>query len=290
MEGKMKRSQSSITAQGIAFARAKESQKPESERICYDPYARQFVSRWLWVTMSLFWGYAQLRSPGVSEYLATRTRYIDDYLTACIEDGLQQLVILGSGFDSRPYRFEQLKKQGRVFEVDHPATQAVKLAKVKQIFGSLPEHVTYVAIDFDQQRLDQRMAECGYDPRLKTLFIWEGVIFYLSPEAIDSTLDFIAQHSGPGSRVIFDYIYTTAFSGGGKRTEVKSMQRYRGLTGEGLQFSIDEGAIQSFLEERGFCDVKNTDSRDWKKLYFIGVNASRPLAKGYAIATSRVKA
>ncbi len=285
----MKRSQSSITAQGIAFARAKESQRPEGERICYDPYARQFVGRWLWITMSLFWGYAQLRSPGVAEYLATRTRYIDDYLAECIGKGLQQLVILGAGFDSRPYRFEKLKGQARVFEVDHPATQAVKLANVKQIFGTSPNYVTYVPIDFDHQRLDQRMAECGYDPHLKTLFIWEGVIFYLSREAIDGTLEFIAQHSGPGSQVIFDYIYTTAFSGGGKRTEVKSMQRYRGLTGEGLQFSIDEGAIQSFLEQRGFCDVKNTDSRDWKRLYFTGVNAARPLARGYAIATARVR-
>ncbi len=284
----MKRSQSSITAQGIAFARAKESLKPEDERICYDPYARLFVSRWLWATMNLFWGYAQWRSPGTAEYLETRTRYIDDYLAERINEGLEQLVMLGAGFDSRPYRFEALKKQVRVFEVDHPATQAVKLAKVKQIFGALPGHVTYVPIDFDRQRLDERMAECGYDPSLKTLFIWEGVIFYLTREAIDGTLEFIARHSLPGSRVIFDYIYTSAFSGGGKRTEVKSMQRYRGLTGEGMQFSIDEGAIQSFLEQRGFCEVKNADHRDWRRLYFAGKNAQRPLAEGYAIATARV--
>ncbi len=284
----MKRSQSSITAQGIAFARAKESQKPEGERICYDPYARLFVSRWLWVTMSLFWGYAQHRSPGVTEYLATRTRYIDDYLAACIEDGLQQLVILGAGFDSRPYRFEALKKPVRVFEVDHPATQAVKLGKVKQIFGAPPGHVTYVPVDFDRQRLDERMADCGYDTHLNSLFIWEGVIYYISPEAIDGTLEFIARHSVPGSRVIFDYIYTSAFSGGGKRTEVKSMQRYRGLTGEGLQYSINEGAIQSFLEQRGFCEVNNADHRAWRRLYFAGKNARRPLAEGYAIATAKV--
>ncbi len=285
----MKRSQSSITAEGIAFARAKESQKPEGERICYDPYAHLFVSRWLWVTMSLFWGYGQRRSPGVTEYLATRTRYIDDCLAACLEDGLQQLVILGAGFDSRAYRFERLQEQARVFEVDHPATQAAKMAKVKQIFGSLPGHITYVPIDFDHQRLDQRMAECGYAPDLKTLFIWEGVIYYLTRSGIDSTLEFMARQSGAGSWVIFDYMYTSAFTGSEKRTEVKSMQRYRGLTGEGLQFSIDEGAIQSFLEPRGFCDVKNADHRDWKKLYFTGLKANRPLAEGYAIATAKVK-
>jgi methyltransferase (TIGR00027 family) len=284
----MKRGQSSITAQGIAFARAKESQKPEGERICYDPYARQFVSRWLWATMNIFSGYAAWRSPGVFELLATRTRYIDDFLSECIGNGLQQLVILGAGFDSRPYRFERLKGKVRVFEIDHPATQAVKVDKVKQIFGALPEHVTYVAIDFDRQSLEERMAACGYDAHLKTLFIWEGVIYYLTRPAIDSTLEFIARHSLPGSSLIFDYIYTSAFSGGGKRTEVKSMQRYRGLTGEGLQFSIDEGAIQPFLEQRGFCDIKNADNRDWRKLYFTGVNASRPLAGGYAIATARV--
>ncbi len=285
----MKRSQSSVTAQGIAFSRAMESQRPEGERICYDPYARTFVSRWLWITMRLFWGYAQRRSPGVYEYLASRTRYIDDTLSACLADGMKQLVILGAGFDSRAYRFEHLREQVKVFEVDHPATQAVKLAKVKQIFGSLPDYVTYVAIDFDTESLEKRLSECGYSERLKTLFIWEGVVFYITDEAIDSTLDFIAKHSSPGSSVIFDYIYTSAFAGSQKRTEVKSMQRYRGLTGEGLRFSIDEGAIQAFLEQRGFCDVINADHSYWKEHYFTGVNARRPLAKGYAIATARVK-
>lgn len=284
----MKRSQSSITAQGIAFSRAIESQKPEGERICYDPYARLFVSRWLWITMRLFWGYGLRRSPGVYEYLASRTRYIDDTLSACLDGGLQQLVILGAGFDSRAYRFEQVKEQVKVFEVDHPATQAIKLAKVNEIFGSLPDHITYVAIDFDTESLEKRLTECGYSERLKTLFIWEGVVYYITDEAIDGTLDFIAKHSSPGSSVIFDYIYTSAFAGSHKRTEVKSMQRYRGLTGEGLRFSIDEGAIQSFMEQRGFCDVKNVDHHDWKRLYFTGVNARRPLAEGYAIATAIV--
>ena len=285
----MKRSQSSITAEGIAFSRAKESQKPEGERICFDPYARLFVSRWLWITMSLFWGYGLWRSPGVFEYLASRTRYIDDTLLACLADGLQQLVILGAGFDSRAYRFEHLKEQVKVFEVDHPATQAVKLAKVKQIFGGLPDHVTYVAIDFDRDSLEKRMAECGYSPHLKTLFIWEGVVFYLTSEAIDGTLDFIAHHALPGSLVIYDYIYTSSFAGDQKRTEIKSMQRYRDLTGEGPRFSIDEGAIQSFMEQRGFCDVVNADHSYWKEHYFTGANANRPLAKGYAIATAKVK-
>ncbi len=289
MEDEMKRRQSSITAEGIAFARAKESMRPEGERICYDPYARYFIRRWLWMTMSFFWRYAQRRSPGTAEFLATRTRCIDDYLAECIDGGMQQLAILGAGFDSRPYRFSQLQGQARVFEVDHPATQAVKLAKVIQIFGRLPGHVTYVPIDFDHQNLEQRMSECNYDPRLKTLFIWEGVIYYLTREAIDSTLEFIAKHSSPGSSVIFDYIYTSAFTGDRRRREVKSMERNRWISGEDLKFSIDEGTIQSFLEQRGFCDVANSDYRDWRARYFTGVNAGRPLAEGYAIVTARIK-
>ncbi len=98
-------------------------------------------------------------------------------LQQCLEDGLQQLVILGAGYDSRAYRFEQLRqpewreqdraKGVRVFEVDHPATQQVKISKVRKVLGELPEHVTYVGIDFITQTLEKRLPECGYDEGLE---------------------------------------------------------------------------------------------------------------------------
>ena len=78
--------------------------------MCYDPYAIQFAGRLFYAFLRFFVsiGYSDRKGPGVMDFLVARTRYLDDYLQACIDDGIQQLVILGAGFDSRAYRFEAL--------------------------------------------------------------------------------------------------------------------------------------------------------------------------------------
>lgn len=283
----MKRNQSSITAQGIAFARALESSRPAGERICYDPLARQMLSTPFYLFCRLFADYAEARSPGVLGYLAARTRYIDDYLQTRLAAGIDQLVILGAGLDSRAYRLERLKSLRKVMEVDHPASQQDKLKKVKHILGGLPEYVTYVPLDFDQETL-QKLFEFGYQQQLKTLFIWEGVTQYLTPEAVDSTLAFVAHHSCPGSSIIFDYVYSAALTATHKRGEVSRMQRSSRFTGEGLVFGIEEGAIEEFLSRRGFTDVQNATSGDLQRTYFTGANLARPLAPIYGIVHATV--
>ncbi len=285
----MKR-QSSITAEGIALLRAMESDKPADERVCYDPYAKYFVARWLALVAGFFMkiGYAEKRGPGVEGYLVARTRYIDDYLQACLDDGIEQLVILGAGFDSRAYRFPSLPGHVRVFEVDHPATQRAKLVRLEKIFGAVPSHVTYVPIDFERAALGEQLRACGYDERLKTLFIWEGVTMYLTPEAVDSTLDFVARHSGAGSSIIFDYVYAGVIRGTVKRGEMSSMQRHARWTGEAMRFGVEEGAITGLLTKRGFRRVENADHGVFKRLYFTGANAKRKVAPVYAIVHASV--
>ncbi len=285
----MKRNQSSLTAEGIAMARALESSKPAGERVCYDPYARQFVSSWLWILGKATMGYATRRSPGVLEFLAARTRFIDDYLQCGIADGIQQLVILGAGFDTRAYRFERLRGRVKVFEVDHPATQRAKIAKLEKILGNLPSDVTFVPIDFRSETLDKLFAR-GYAKRLKTLFIWEGVTMYLAADAVDATLAFVAGNSGAGSSIVFDYIYRAALDETMKENEVKSMQRWRGVTGEGLVFGIEKGRIEDFLAPRGFENIVNADSDALKKAYFAGANQrARVVAPVYAIVHATVR-
>ncbi len=190
----MRKNQTSMTAIGIAIMRGIESEKPEGERLCYDPFARKFVNGALYNLIRFFdkMGYSEKKGPGVMGFLAVRERHIDEFLKAQLQAGAEQVVILGAGLDARAYRFDELKKI-RVFEVDHPASQASKMEKVKQVLGELPAHVTYVPIDFNSQTLEKRLPESGYDDSRKTLFIWQGVTQYLTPEAVDSTLAFIAQ-------------------------------------------------------------------------------------------------
>jgi methyltransferase (TIGR00027 family) len=282
----------SITAQGIAILRAIESAKPERERLFYDPYARQFVDPWLARLTAFFvrTGYAERRGPGVLGYLLARTRFMDDYLLACAQNGIEQLVILGAGYDARPYRFaDELRAKVRVFEVDHPATQAVKMTRLRTILGALPEHVAFIAIDFDREELGARLTGGGYDERRKTAFIWEGVTMYLTPAAVDGTLAFIARHSGAGSSVVFDYVYSSVIEGRVKRGEAAGMQRYRRFTGEGLVFGIPEGTLQAFLAQRGFCGIRDMTGQDLEQLYFrSSTGVVRRVAPVYAIASAMV--
>jgi methyltransferase (TIGR00027 family) len=286
----MRRNQTSLTAAGIAVARAIESQKPVDERICYDPYARRFAPGWLYSMTALFvkMGYAERRGPGVMGFLAARDRYIDDVVQDFLDKGLQQFVILGAGYDSRAYRFDLPQRGVAAFEVDHPATQEDKLDKVRKIFGTIPDHVTYVAVDFNTQTLEQRLEESGYDPTLKTLFIWQGVTMYLTAGAVDDTLYFIVRHAALGSAVVFDYIYRSVLDGVQKHGEVSNMSRYRFMTGEGLTFGIEAGTLEAFLKERGFRQVRDMDAQVLKQVYFTGKNAGRKVTSGYGIVVAQV--
>ena len=204
------------------------------------------VPGWLYAVMGFFLktGYAEWRGPGVLGWLVARERYIDDTLQASLQAGLEQLVILGAGYDSRPYRFEALKSSAatiRVFEVDHPATQVDKQDRLVKIFGQVPAHVVFVPVDFNTQSLPTRLSEMGYNPSLKTLFIWQGVSMYLQARAVDETLSFVETCSGTGSAIVFDYIYQSALDGLQKHGEVSNMRRYRFMTGEGLTFGIPRG-------------------------------------------------
>ena len=283
----LKKTQASTSAQGIAYVRAFETNRPPAERICNDPYARLLISPGFYLLGKLFAGYAERKGPGVLGFLATRCRYIDDYLLQCLETGLEQVIILGAGLDSRPYRFEHFRADVKAFEVDHPVTQRLKLDKLKKIFGEEPSYVTYVPIDFNFESLD-KLFEFGYSRQLKTLFIWEGVVHYLSAEAVDRTLEFVCKNSMPGSSIIFDYLYTSALTATQKRGEIIRMQRTQRYTGEGLIFGIEEGKVEEFLSARGFIQITNVTTEDLKRRYFTGLKQSRTIAPIYAIVSAVV--
>jgi methyltransferase (TIGR00027 family) len=135
-----------------------------------------------------------------------RTRFIDDALARAVADGATQVAILGAGFDSHAYRCQPLLASMRIFEIDRPATQALKRQRVTEALGAPPENLTYVPIDFQHEDLATVLATHGYDPRQRTFFIWEGVTMYLPDPAVRQTLRFVGQHPA-GSVIVFDFVY-----------------------------------------------------------------------------------
>lgn len=138
--------------------------------------------------------------------MAVRTRFIDEALARAIAAGATQVVILGAGFDSHAYRFQDLLAQVRVFEVDRPVTQALKRQRVNAVLGTPPANLTYVPADFQHETLPEVLQRHGHDRSQRTFFILEGVTMYLQEEAVRDTLRFIGVHP-PGSSVVFDFVY-----------------------------------------------------------------------------------
>jgi methyltransferase (TIGR00027 family) len=138
--------------------------------------------------------------------MIVRTRFIDAALERAVADGAIQVVVLGAGYDSHAYRFQELLAPVRVFEVDREATQALKRQRVNEVLGGPPSNLSYVAIDFDREDLLDALVRHGYDPAQRTFFIMEGVTMYVPEESVRRTLQFIASHP-PGSSVVFDFVY-----------------------------------------------------------------------------------
>ena len=226
--------------------------------------------------------------PGMLGGVALRTRFIDDYLLKRLEKGVRQVVILGAGYDARAYRFEEIRHNVRVFEVDHPATQQTKKEKLKQILGTLPDHVTYVAVRFNSEDLADKMAQNGYRQDCQTLFIWEGVTMYLSAEAVDATLAFITKHSPTGSSVIFDYFPPCVVDGRCSDREGRSMQKMAARYGEAFRFGIQPQAVEAFLSRRGFNRIRNISAFECKQIYLEKIQTDLPVSKLFYLVHAEV--
>lgn len=281
----MPENKASVSAGGVAILRAIETEKPDSIRICDDPIAKYMGPKSspfaLWAMKSFINSRLYDRmSTGALGLITIRERYIDDYLKTSLSEGLDQVVILGAGFDTRAYCIEGIEKT-RVFEIDQPLTQAEKLLRLKKVIDPLPQHVTFLPVDFNTQTLAERLLTSGYNEKGKTLFIWQGVTYFLTKEGVDSTLAFIANHSRPGSAVIFDYMYTETL-------HEKRLKQAAKTSGEPYLFGIDPDQIEPFLTQRGFRDVHSKDFEELKRIYFTGKNASWLVPPGMAIASARV--
>ncbi len=138
--------------------------------------------------------------------LAARSRIAEDELHQAVERGIGQYVILGAGFDTFAYRNPYPPSRLRVFEVDHPSTQAWKRDRLADSKIPLPASLTFTAVDFETQVLAERLAETGFRTDQPAFFSWLGVTVYLTPDAVLATMKHIADTMPKGSTVIFDYL------------------------------------------------------------------------------------
>jgi len=212
--------------------------------------------------------------PGAYEYLIARTLYFDGVVECALEEDIPQLVFLGAGYDSRPYRFKNLINSTKIFELDIQTTQQRKREILHSEDVPIPERLTYVPINFNSDTMEEVLHGTGFEKTEKSLFIWEGVTCYLLPSAVDETLRFIRSCSPPGSQVCFDY--HTLSDGMSDKYGVKEIAEFMKTHNpeEPMRFGIVEGEIESFLAQRGFGIIDNLDAKDMERRYLTLPNGS----------------
>src|SRR5512132_2284989 len=139
----------------------------------------------------------------MADLIALRTAAIDAAVRDAIAGGATQLVILGAGYDGRAWRMSELAGV-RVFEVDHPSTQGDKRAHLSELPAPAGA-VTFVSIDFERESLGAVLERAGHDRSAPTCWIWEGVVMYLTRDAMRATLADVAGRSAAGSTLIVNY-------------------------------------------------------------------------------------
>ena len=280
------------TAEGIAYMRYYESLRPPSQRICNDYLAYHFMAWWVklaalvsrpFPATFMDWAFEK-KGMGISGFIAVRTRMFDDYVLKGAAAGARQYVVMGAGLDSRAYRFADELAGVKIFEVDHPSSQAAKKQRVIKYFGKLPSHVHYVPVDFTRDDLRECLSNAGYDPALPAIFTMEGVLQYLDEHSAVSTLTTIREYSGAGSSVIIDYVYLAALDGRIKNRVITHMKTLKWIFHEPMLFGIEKGEAVSFLRACGFDRAEDYPDRRLYELYFKAAVPERRISDVYAIA------
>ena len=179
-----------------------------------------------------------------------RAAYTEQALKAAALTGAKQYVILGAGLDTFAFREPGFLSKHRVFEVDHPLTQADKLARIARAGWTIPDGLTFVPVDFTKDSLTGRLLAAGFDPSVKSFFSWLGVTYYLSAEAIGKTLSELSGLCADGSSVVFDYPDEHFFDAPEPR--VQNTIRMAKAGGEPMCSGFSREALEQLLEQHGF--------------------------------------
>jgi methyltransferase (TIGR00027 family) len=285
------------TALVAASCRLIEQYQPN--RLFSDPIIKEFFNKPVRLLMQFRsirnWviGKCDSRTRGIYGLFVCRTRYIDDALQAAVVKGIQQVVILGAGLDTRPYRILGIEAI-RVFEVDLPSTQDSKKEKLQRTFGSIPKGVSFIPIDFNIQKLSEVLTSKGFNFAKPAFFIWEGVTQYISQDAVTNTLTSISE-TAPGSEIVFTYILKSVIE---KESDIegandfvnyinKSKNRFKEHY-ETWRFGLEPSQLEVLLRPFNLMLVEDVGASYYQEKYLEPIGRSLDVSEIERIAYARV--
>jgi methyltransferase (TIGR00027 family) len=242
-EGKFSR-----TAQRVAIRRAAH-QLLDEPKVLDDPLALRIIGSEAAAALRSDAKEHHAFSRAFRAFMAARSRFAEDELARAVEDRVTQYVILGAGLDTFAYRNPHPGL--RVFEIDHPATQAWKREQLQSAGILIPPSLTFVPVDFEHQTLANALARSGLNTNAPAFFSWLGVTPYLTREACMTTLKVIAKMPA-GSGVVFDFAIDPALLNAGQRQALDALSARVARYGEPFQLFFDPAKLQDELKTLGF--------------------------------------
>jgi methyltransferase (TIGR00027 family) len=219
-------------------------------------------------------------------FVAVRSRYAEDALAAAVERGVRQVVVLGAGLDTLAYR-TAFSDMLRLFEVDHPSTQAWKRQRLEDAAIPIPKSLTFAPIDFEHQTLAEGLVAAGFDPSQPAFFTWLGVVPYLTEESVWSTLGFIASLP-KGAHVVFDYSDPPASLPVELRIRHERRAQHVAELGEAWLHYFESGDLHAKLRALGFSAIEDLGPPQISARYFPNRVGAPPDKGGHILHATTI--
>lgn len=265
----------SQTADMVCGCRALSYYEKEDDLKCDDWIAPKLLPKILQFFVCLGLAKKALRkllgSNGIYEWVIVRTKYIDSSLKTGIEEGVNQLLILGAGFDSRSIRFKDKLIDVKVFEVDAKTTQDMKIKQYKVRRIDIPNNIAFIPMNFEKESLIEKLKENKFDIDKKSFVILEGVTQYLNKESIQELFLTLQKILVKDSVLVFDYAHANVLQ---KQDDpdIKYLKKNLDKYGESWQFGFEEEEIESFLLKYGFKILDRKGPKELERTYFKSIN------------------
>jgi methyltransferase (TIGR00027 family) len=218
---------------------------------------------------------------------AFRARVAEDVLAEAMRRGVSQYVLLGAGFDSFAYCRHDPTSGLRVYEVDHPATQREKIARLRQLGASIPASTTFVTMDFLKDELLDTLCKHGFQREQPAVFCWLGVTWYLSDESIDRVLRDVAS-AAPGSELVVDYILTDRFLDDEQRDLLRTLERMASSFGEPGGNCFDPARMAERLKAHNFSVLMDIGAEAGNARYLGGRSDGLRIPEFLHVTSARV--
>jgi methyltransferase (TIGR00027 family) len=260
------RGQASRTALGVALRRATHQVYDERPLVLNDPIAVPLLgNRYAKVLADSEEDLYEDSSRMMRAWLVARSRFAEDHLARAVEVGVRQYVILGAGLDT--FGFRNPHPELQVYEVDHPATQSWKQELAEANAVVVPASLHFVSVDFETQRLSERLEAAGLNPHVPTVFALLGVVMYLTADAFGETLKYVAAFP-EGSGVIFDYAVPRDMLPVEEIDARDELASRVESIGEPFRLFFSPDEIRKVLG--AFESIDDADDKELNRLYFAG--------------------